>query len=103
MTDASALEVRDLTVSYDDSAPVLVGVNATFESGRLTGIVGPNGAGKSTLIKAILGLLPADAGRVSVFGASLREGQQRVVSVPQRASIDWDSWLSGSRRSCWPS
>ena len=36
--------------------------------GRISGLVGKNGAGKSTTIKAILGLLPPDSGRVTVFG-----------------------------------
>ncbi len=41
---------------------VLRGVDATFQSGRVTALVGPNAAGKTTLIETILGLTRADAG-----------------------------------------
>lgn len=37
--------------------------------GSVFGLVGENGAGKTTLIKHILGLLRAETGNVSVFGA----------------------------------
>lgn len=83
------IEIEKLTVSYDQE-PVLRGIDATFAAGRLTGIVGPNGAGKSTLIKAILGLVPADTGRVRVFGEPFAKARKRVVYVPQRSSVDWD-------------
>ncbi len=35
---------------------------------EIVGFVGPNGAGKSTLLRILTGLVPADAGRVAVFG-----------------------------------
>ncbi|MEP6508753.1 MAG: ABC transporter ATP-binding protein [Gemmatimonadales bacterium] len=47
---------------------VLQGVDATFQSGRVTALVGPNAAGKTTLIKTILGLTRADAGSIKVNG-----------------------------------
>src|SRR5439155_10213866 len=36
--------------------------------GTVTVLVGPNGAGKTTAVRVITGELPADNGRVSVFG-----------------------------------
>ena len=36
--------------------------------GELVALLGPNGAGKSTTIDMLLGLLPPDAGTVSLFG-----------------------------------
>src|SRR5437867_11047434 len=36
--------------------------------GTVTVLVGPNGAGKTTAVRVITGALPADNGRVSVFG-----------------------------------
>ena len=64
------LEVRDLTVSYGDLR-VLWGVSFTVGAGELVALIGPNGAGKSTALKAIAGLIPAEAGRVTFDGASL--------------------------------
>lgn len=40
----------------------------TVEAGTVTGVVGANGAGKSTLLAALAGFIPAERGRVKVFG-----------------------------------
>lgn len=81
--------VRDLTVAYRET-PVLWDVDLTIPGGRLIAIVGPNGAGKSTLIKAILNLVPATSGTISIFGRPYREQRKLVGYVPQRGSVDWD-------------
>lgn len=39
-------------------------------AGDYLGIVGPNGSGKSTLVRALLGLMPAYLGQISLFGQS---------------------------------
>jgi manganese/zinc/iron transport system ATP- binding protein len=83
------LEIHDLSVAYDRK-PVLYGVDAVFEPGRLIGIMGPNGAGKSTLIKAVMDLIPHHAGWVKVFGKPYRDQISRIGYVPQRESVDWD-------------
>jgi manganese/zinc/iron transport system ATP- binding protein len=78
----NALEIEGLTVSYR-ATPALWQVDASFPPGTLSAIVGPNGAGKSTLLKAVLGLVPKDAGTVTVAGGDL-------AYVPQAESVDWD-------------
>ncbi|MEO1482298.1 MAG: metal ABC transporter ATP-binding protein [Myxococcota bacterium] len=83
-----ALETRGLSVRYEN-VRALEDVSVEFVERSLTGIVGPNGAGKSTLLKATLGLV-ASSGTVRFFGAPYRRGDERVVYVPQRRSIDWD-------------
>ncbi len=84
-----AIEVNDLTVAYREK-PVLWDVDLTVPGGVLMAIVGPNGAGKSTLIKAVMGLVPAAAGRVLVHGRPYEEQRGLVAYVPQRGSVDWD-------------
>jgi branched-chain amino acid transport system ATP-binding protein len=66
------LEVAGLTVSYGDLR-VLWGVDLRVGAGELVALIGPNGAGKTTALKAIAGLIPVDAGRVTLDGASLLE------------------------------
>jgi manganese/zinc/iron transport system ATP- binding protein len=85
----SAIEVEDLTVAYYDQ-PVLWDIDLQVPEGALMAIVGPNGAGKSTLIKSILGLMPAAAGRVRIYGKPYTEQRKLVGYVPQRGSVDWD-------------
>ncbi|MCD9032095.1 ABC transporter ATP-binding protein [Luteimonas sp. Y-2-2-4F] len=46
----------------------LDGVDLDLPPGRLTALLGVNGAGKSTAIEVLLGLQPADAGEVALFG-----------------------------------
>ncbi|MBR1597343.1 MAG: ABC transporter ATP-binding protein [Lachnospiraceae bacterium] len=41
--------------------------------GYVTGLIGQNGAGKSTTLKAILGLISADSGIITVQGKDIRE------------------------------
>lgn len=87
--DTWAIEVEDLTVAYADE-PVLWDVDLQVPEAKKMAVVGPNGAGKSTLVKAILGLVPAVAGEVRVFGTPLRRPRGEIAYVPQRASLLWD-------------
>jgi ABC-2 type transport system ATP-binding protein len=61
-------------------------VGFTLPAGMLMGLIGPNGAGKTTLIKAILGLVHLDGGRIQFLGRDLfKEGahlRQRIAYVP---------------------
>jgi len=86
---AAPVSVRDLTVAYDEK-PVLWDADLDIPAGSLAAIIGPNGAGKSTLIKAILGLVPAAAGTVRLFGEPYERVRKSVGYVPQRGSVDWD-------------
>ncbi len=86
---ALAIEITDLTVAYGEK-PVLWDVDVSVPAGTLMAIVGPNGAGKTTLIKAALGLLPAAAGQVLIYGRPYTEQRSLVAYVPQRGSVDWD-------------
>jgi len=88
-TANQAIEVTDMTVAYGDK-PVLWDVDLSVPQGVLMAVVGPNGAGKTTLIKAILGLIPAAAGQVLIYGRPYATQRQRVGYVPQRGSVDWD-------------
>ncbi len=87
--DDPALEIHDLTVSYDKK-PVLWGIDLSIPKGALCGVIGPNGAGKSTLIKAIMDLVDMNSGYVKLFDQTLDEVRNRVSYVPQRESVDWD-------------
>jgi len=68
--------------------PVLRGVSLDMRRGSVTAVVGPNGAGKTTLIKAILGLVHADAGAIrldeTLVGADCSY-RSRIGYMPQIA------------------
>jgi manganese/zinc/iron transport system ATP- binding protein len=83
------IEIKNLSVTYRNE-PALWNINLNFSEGKMIAIVGPNGAGKSTLIKAIMGLVPITAGRVSVYGKPYSKQRSEVAYVPQRGTVDWD-------------
>jgi iron complex transport system ATP-binding protein len=67
-----------------------VGRNASLAlgAGEIVCLLGPNGGGKTTLFRTLLGLLPAQGGRVLLDGADLRtlprrEVAKRIGYVPQ--------------------
>ena len=61
------LEVAGLAAGYG-AARVLFGVDLRLEPGEVVVLLGRNGAGKSTTLKAIMGLLPPEAGEVRFAG-----------------------------------
>jgi ABC-2 type transport system ATP-binding protein len=67
----------------------LDGLDLEVRRGELLAVLGPNGAGKSTAISLLLGLQPADAGLVRLFGESpLRiEARRRVGVMMQEAAL----------------
>ena len=47
---------------------VVRGVSLAVGRGESVGLLGPNGAGKTTVFYMITGLVPADAGRITIDG-----------------------------------
>ena len=90
------LEIEDLKAGYEDSSPVLSGLNLTLEPGTITGLLGRNGSGKSTLMNVATGLKRCLSGRVRLFGEdawdSPAETRKRIGYVAQQS--DNFSWLT---------
>ena len=61
------LEAHGISKSFP-GVKALDGVDLMLRAGRLTALLGENGAGKSTLMKILAGVLPPDAGELSVNG-----------------------------------
>src|SRR5580658_9825940 len=57
------LQVKGLRAGYG-RIPILNGVSFAVNQGEFIGILGHNGMGKTTLLKALMGFLPATAGRI---------------------------------------
>jgi ABC-2 type transport system ATP-binding protein len=67
MTEPAAVAVLDRVGVQYGTQWALSDVSAVFPPGAV-GLLGPNGAGKSTMLKALLGLLEPNGGRISVLG-----------------------------------
>ena len=66
----SALCARSLKKSYR-SRQVLQDVSVEVDTGEVVGLLGPNGAGKTTCFYLIVGLIPADQGRIELKGRDI--------------------------------
>jgi len=73
------LEVGNLEVAYGGVVAVR-DVSFTVEPGEIVGLIGPNGAGKSTTLHAIMGLVPARAGVITLGEKSLRGRTPEAVA-----------------------
>ncbi|MEV1331523.1 ABC-F family ATP-binding cassette domain-containing protein [Micromonospora costi] len=62
---SATLIVKDLSAGHGDR-PLFSGLDLVVAPGDVIGLVGPNGAGKSTLLRTLAGLLPVEAGSVTL-------------------------------------
>ncbi|MFZ5638263.1 MAG: LPS export ABC transporter ATP-binding protein [Pseudomonadota bacterium] len=65
----------------------------TLDAGEVVGLLGPNGAGKTTCFYMIVGLVPADAGRIALDGHDITgepmyvRAKRGVGYLPQEPSV----------------
>ena len=74
------LAVHDVVAGYVPGLPIVHGVSLQVSAREVVSIIGPNGAGKSTLLKALIGMIPVAAGRVTLLGAD-------VTGLPSHALV----------------
>tara|TARA_R110000868_G_scaffold8205_9_gene42855 strand:+ start:31445 stop:32176 length:732 start_codon:yes stop_codon:yes gene_type:complete len=88
----SQLRAEKLEKSYKNRK-VVKGVSFNVGSGEIVGLLGPNGAGKTTSFYMVVGLVPADAGNVTlddedITKLPMHERAKRGIGyLPQEASI----------------
>jgi len=86
------LVVEGLDAGYGE-AQILFGVDLSIAEGEVVTLLGRNGMGKTTTIRAIMGLIPPRAGRVTVAGRDLtgaapfRIAQAGIGLVPEGRMI----------------
>jgi len=72
---------------------VVEDVSVRISPGEIVGLLGPNGAGKTTSFYLILGLVPADRGRVLLDGRDITSfpmylrAREGIGYLPQEASV----------------
>jgi len=86
MPEAAPVVILDgVTVAYGANL-ALRDVTSSFAAGAV-GLLGPNGAGKSTMIKALLGFIVPERGRMRVLGYDVAESpleiRARVGYMPE--------------------
>ncbi|HVB49242.1 MAG TPA: LPS export ABC transporter ATP-binding protein [Burkholderiales bacterium] len=88
----SLLRADNLRKRYK-TRTVVQDVSLAVSSGEVVGLLGPNGAGKTTCFYMIVGLIPADAGRIQLDGRELthlpihRRARLGISYLPQENSV----------------
>ncbi|TRX52782.1 LPS export ABC transporter ATP-binding protein [Thalassomonas sp. M1454] len=88
----ATLKAQNLAKAYK-GRKVVKSVSLTVNSGQVVGLLGPNGAGKTTSFYMIVGLVPSDAGTVTLDDQDLtllpmhERARQGIGYLPQEASI----------------
>lgn len=83
----TVIEIRNLTVNYDDVL-ALDNVNLTVKKGDFLTIIGPNGGGKSTLLKVILGLIEPTSENIKIKGMPVNKAHGLIGYIPQFSKFD---------------
>jgi ATP-binding cassette subfamily F protein 3 len=77
------IALEDLSIGYDQDAPLLSGIRQSVPPDARIVISGPNGSGKTTLLRTITGSLPPLAGAVKI-GPSVKLG----VMTQEQTNLD---------------
>ena len=74
----TAFSLEHISIGFD-GIPVLRDVDFSLRCGEIHAIAGKNGAGKSTLMKILTGVYKPDAGKITIFGRQMEQGQASSV------------------------
>lgn len=83
----NVLQIENLTAGYGKRR-ILEHVSLRADAGEITAILGENGSGKTTLLRAVQGIIPLQAGAITVNGIDLSSLNTRrraalVTMMPQ--------------------
>jgi ABC-2 type transport system ATP-binding protein len=81
-TETSALRLGGLRKQFGNFVAV-DDLDLTVRPGEFYALLGPNGAGKTTTLRMVAGLMPPDAGEISIFGVDARSdpvGAKRITA-----------------------
>ncbi|MDD5099805.1 MAG: ATP-binding cassette domain-containing protein [Syntrophales bacterium] len=80
-----AVDVREVSFTYDDGTEALAGIHFRVEEGEFVAVLGSNGSGKTTLIQLLVGLLKTNAGRIEIGGREI--GSLEAEELYQRVGL----------------
>lgn len=79
------LEIKDLSLSYNQKDKVLENLNLKLEAGQVHGLVGVNGSGKTSLLKSISGEISFSEGKI--------QWQEQQISYREIAFLETQNYF----------
>ncbi|MDC7227548.1 MAG: ABC transporter ATP-binding protein [Spirochaetales bacterium] len=67
------VDFDNVSFGYEESKPILTGIDFTADPGQVTAIVGPTGAGKTTIINLLARFYDVNTGSIKIDGTDLRD------------------------------
>ncbi len=96
---SGGIEFRDLSFAYNGK-PVLQGVSARVEPGRVLGVIGSTGSGKSTLLALLPRLFNPPRGTVFIDGIDVRDLPlpvlRRQIAMVQQEPFLFSDTIAGN-------
>ena len=83
----AALQVRDVSFSYDNVTPILEHIDLTLNDGELVCLLGVSGGGKTTLFNIMAGLLHPLQGQVLLNGEDVTGKTGKISYMLQNTSL----------------
>jgi phospholipid/cholesterol/gamma-HCH transport system ATP-binding protein len=83
MAPAPMVELRNVRKSFDRNE-VLRGISLALAKGTTLAVMGGSGAGKTVLLRITAGLVPPDAGEVSLFGTRIERMREEAMLALRR-------------------
>ena len=85
------IEIQDVSFLYSKGTPfqmvALNNVSASFEKGKITGLIGHTGSGKSTLVHMLNGLYRPSSGKVLLDGVDIWEKPKEISKIRYRVGL----------------
>lgn len=93
------LDADDVFVSFPgrpERVQVLAGISLTLQRGTWTTCLGPSGCGKTTLLRALVGLIEPDRGRIDVHAGRGEPGGAIAYLPQQDTLLPWRNALKNA-------
>jgi subfamily B ATP-binding cassette protein MsbA len=86
-----SVSFRDVEFAYDDSSPVLEGINFEIPKGHVVAVVGETGSGKTTIANLIARFYDVTGGNVMIDGTDVRdikiESLRKLIGIVTQDAI----------------
>ncbi|GAE90821.1 ABC transporter ATP-binding protein [Acetivibrio straminisolvens] len=76
----NAIEVKELSKSYDGKEYALEGISFSIPQGEIFGFLGPNGSGKTTTVRILNGILSPSGGSALVMNVDASKDPVKIHS-----------------------